>query len=139
MTSFLFGIGRIRRSRFKCNYLKNEQHFINFSFIFCNINQILNILKKKLIALAHVFPKLKTVKDSVRSLSKKGRFRTSFDSQHSLWREIIWKISPFWIWEVLGMFVNTLTAHDKFPVRDCENLLLLIQMQLPQKWKLFWQ
>ena len=32
--------------------------------------------------IANVFPKLKTVKDLVRPLSKKRCFRTPFDSQH---------------------------------------------------------
>ena len=38
--------------------------------------------KKKKIVRANVFPKLQTVKDLVRPLSKKRRFRTSFNSQH---------------------------------------------------------
>ena len=33
--------------------------------------------------LAYVFPKLRTAKDVVRELSKKPRFRTLFDSQHT--------------------------------------------------------
>ena len=32
--------------------------------------------------------------------------------------------------EILGVVVNTLTTNDKYPVRDCENLLLPIQRQL---------
>ena len=35
------------------------------------------------------------------------------------------------------MFRNTLTANDKYPVRDCENLSSLIQMQLSLKQKTF--
>ena len=35
-----------------------------------------------MIAIANVFPKLQTVKEFVRSLSRKRRFRTPFDSQH---------------------------------------------------------
>ena len=34
------------------------------------------------------------------------------------------------MWEILGVFVNTLTADDKYTVRDCENVNLPIQMQL---------
>ena len=150
MTSILFRIVRISKSWFKYNYLKNERHFVNFLSIFCNINQILNILKKKLIVLAHVFPKLKIGKDLVRQLSKKVRFRRSFDSQHvkgsqirvksqwehfyhifsSLWGELIWKISPLLLCEILREFFNTVTADDKYLFQDCENLQLLIQMQL---------
>ena len=40
-----------------------------------------------------------------------------------------WKISPLLKFEILGVFVKTLT-DDKYPNRDCENLELGIQMQL---------
>ena len=35
--------------------------------------------------------------------------------------------------EILGVFYNTLTADDKYPVLDRENLPFPIQMQLSQK------
>ena len=35
------------------------------------------------------------------------------------------------------MFRNTLTANDKYPVRDCVNLLSPIQMQLSLKPTIF--
>ena len=41
--------------------------------------------------------------------------------------------------EILGAFVNTLTADAKYPVQDCENLLLPIQMDLSGKPKAFSQ
>ena len=37
----------------------------------------------------------------------------------------------------LDVFANTLTGDGKYPVKDCENLQLPIQMQLYQKWKSF--
>ena len=62
----------------------SEKHksFSEFSFHFWILHQILNILKENIIVIANVFPKLQTVKIFVRKLSKKRRFRTSFDSQH---------------------------------------------------------
>ena len=39
--------------------------------------------------------------------------------------------------EVLVVFVNRLTADGKYPVQDCENLQLPIQMQLSEKRKTF--
>ena len=39
--------------------------------------------------------------------------------------------------EILGMFVNTLTAGGKYPFSNCKNLMLPIQMQLCKKWKTF--
>ena len=56
---------------------EKRQTFLSFLFHFCNLHEIL-----KLIVIAHVFPKLQTVKILVRPLSKKHRFRKRFDSQH---------------------------------------------------------
>ena len=104
---------------------------------------------KNMIVMANVFPKLQTVKELIRSLSTKRCFWTFFDSQHvkgsqtlvrsvwerfyhifsPLWREQIWKICLLLICEILGVFVDTLTADEKYLVQDCENLLLPIQMQ----------
>ena len=50
--------------------------------ILLNHHQILDIFKKKKIVIANVFPKLQTVKNLLRALTKKRRFRTSFESQH---------------------------------------------------------
>ena len=46
-----------------------------------NLHQIFNFLKKMMIFIANVFPKLQTAKMLLRPLSKKRRFRTSFDSE----------------------------------------------------------
>ena len=43
---------------------------------------------------------------------------------------MISKISPLLNFQVLGVFVNSLTADDKYPFRDRENLQFPIQMQL---------
>ena len=147
MASILFGIVRCRCSVFKGKYLKNEKLILDVLFYFWNLHQILNIFKKKKIVIANVFPKLQTLKYLVRPLSKKLRLRTSFESQHvkglqtlvksawerfyrifsSLWEKIIWKIFPLVKFELSGVFVNTLTADDKYPVWDSENLLFLIE------------
>ena len=110
-----------------------------------------------MIFIAVVFPKLQTVKDFVRPCSKKCRFRTHFDSQYvkaslervksasknfyhiflPVFEKLICKISPLIICEILLWFGKTLTTNEKYLVRDCENLLSLIQMQLSQKTKKF--
>ena len=46
-------------------------------------------------------------------------------------------MSPLVLGEILGIFVNTLTADGKYPVPGCENLQLPIQMQLSEKQKTF--
>ena len=159
MTNILFKIARICNSQLRCNYLKNEKIFLNFWFHFWNLHQISNILKEKMFVIANVFAKLQTAKNLVRTLSKKRCFRTRFDSQHMKVSEIlgksrrecfchvfssssgifIWKMSPLVLGEILGVFVNTLIADDKYPFQDYENLRLPIQMQLPEKPKIFSQ
>ena len=61
---------RIWKSQLKCNYLKNRNLFLIFLFYFWNLYRVLNILKKMMIVIANVFPKLQTVKILVRPLSK---------------------------------------------------------------------
>ena len=54
-------------------------------------------------------------------------------------REIDLEMSqPVW-GETLVVFVNKLSADGKYPVQDCENLLLPIEMQLSKKEKSFSQ
>ena len=151
------GIMGICSFLFKCNYLKNGKVFLNFLFHLWNLHQILNIFGKKMIVIANVFPKLQTVKEFVKKLARKRRFRNSFDSQNvngcqtlvkpawehfysifgSLRREMPWKISLLFKFEILGVFVNTLTADGKYPVWDCENLKFRIQLQLSSNQKTF--
>ena len=35
---------------------------------------------------------------------------------------MIWKISPWLNFEIIGLFVNTWTADYKYAVPDCENI-----------------
>ena len=50
---------------------------------------------------------------------------------------MIWKIYPILKFESLVVFVNTLTADDKCPVPDCQNLPFPIQTQFSEKRKTF--
>ena len=63
---------------------KKQKLFLNIFLHFRNLHQILNFLKKKMIVIANVFPKLQAVKDLVTPLSKKHRLRTPFDNQQTL-------------------------------------------------------
>ena len=159
MPSIPFKIVRICYSQFKWIYLENQKLFLNFLFHFWNLHQILKFLKKRMIVIANVFPKLQTVKVFPRPLWKKRCFRRRFDSPHVkafqklvksqwehfyhifslFWGKLIWKMSPLVLGEILGVFVNTSTADGKYPVQYCENLRLPIQMRLPVKWKNFSQ
>ena len=159
MKSMLFSSAKICSSLFKWYYLKNETFFLNFLFQLWNLHQLLKILKQKKIVMANVFSKLRTVKDLVKPLSKKRRFRPSFDSQHvkgsqtlvkfawehfyqlfpELSREMVQKISRLLKFEIIGVFVNDFNTDYKYPVPDCENLPFHIQIQLSQKRKLISQ
>ena len=157
MANILFKIVRICNSQFKWNYLKNEQLFLSFFLNFWILHEILNILKRKILVIANVFPKLHTMKRLVRTVFKQQRFKTGSGSQcvkvsqtlpkspwepfyyvFSSWSEkLIWKLSPLVVGEILRVFVNRLTANDKYPANDCQNLPLPIQRQLSEKQKTF--
>ena len=127
-----------------------RKRFFDFFVALLNLNPILKILKKNIIVIALLLPKLQTVKGLVRPLSKKRSLRTLFESQHlkgsqtlmksvwehfyqilsTLWENLIWKTSSLVICEIFEVSVNTLTADAKYTVHDCGNLLLHIQRQL---------
>ena len=93
----------------------------------------------------------------LRPLSKKRRFKTHFHTQHvkasqilvkSPWErfyyvlssfseKLISKLSPLVLGQILRVFVNTLSADDKYPFQNCENLPLPIQTKLSGKRKAF--
>ena len=54
-----------------------------------------------------------------------------------LWRQLSLKKSLLVICKILRLFVNTLTAYDKYSVLNREYLKRPIDMQLPQKQKSF--
>ena len=146
MTNILFKIVRICHSQFQCNFPKNEKLFLNVLLNCWNVHQILNILKENMIAIANVFPKIEIVKNLVRPLFKTRRLRTRFESHYvkaskilnkSPWEhfshvfssssgELIRNMYPLVLGEIVGVFVNILTADDNYPVQDCQNLLLSI-------------
>ena len=117
-----------------CNYLRNKKHFVNFFLRFGNLDQVVNILEKQMILIAYVFPMLQTAKDVITQISKKSFFRSTFEKQHgkrsqkllksalqllyniywSLLRKLTRKKSVLVICKILGLFVNTLTAGDKY-------------------------
>ena len=117
----------------------------------------MNIFKKKITLIAHIFPKLRIPKNIVRSISKKFRFKGSFGKQHgklsqtllkfeqqhiyhiywSLWRQLTCKRSLLVIRKILNLFPNTLSTNGKYFPLNGENLTQPIQMQLSQKPKTF--
>ena len=117
---------RICRSLFKSSYLKNKKRFLGFLFHWWNLHQILNSFKKKKIVIANVFPKLSTVQGLFTPLTIQRRLKTSFYSQQvkryqnlvksswehfyhifwSLWGEMIWKISTWLKFDIIGFLLT---------------------------------
>ena len=111
-----------------------------------NLDQILNVLKKKTTLIAHVFPKLRTPKDVIRWMSKKLSFGRLFHRQHGKWsqtllksprqhlyhnywsahRKFSWKKSPIVICKILRFFLHTSTADDKYFLLFWSNIDLAV-------------
>ena len=90
-------------------------------------------------------------------MSKKSPFRGHFGEQHgerqqallkstphhllhsywSLWRRLGQKKSLLMTCKVLKLFVNTLTAHDKYYLRNRNNLMEPVKKQLSQTQETF--
>ena len=83
MTSIFFVKENIWHNQFGSNYLKNEKLFLNFFLHFQNLHKILNICNKKMSLIADLFAKLRTPKNVARYMSKKSRFKGTFDKQHA--------------------------------------------------------
>ena len=65
--------------------LSEKRKYILIFFYFVNLYSILKIFKKRMTIIADVFLNLRTLKDMVRSVSKKSRFREPFDKLHRHW------------------------------------------------------
>ena len=107
--------------------------------------------------IAEVFPKLRSPKNKVRSMSIKSRFKGSFKKQHGkrpqtllkfawqklyhiywlLWRQLSFKKFLLVICKISRLFPNTLSADGKYSLLNRDNLTQPIQMQLSRKQKTF--
>ena len=126
------------------------------AFLKSNLN-FEHIQKKKMTLIADVYPKLRTQKNLVRSMSKKSRFKGSFGKQHGkraqtllkfawqhiyhiywpLCRILSYKKSLLVISKISRLFTNTLTACGKYTLFKRDNLKQLILMQVSSKSKNF--
>ena len=150
MRTIPLGILGIRSSLVKSKYLKNKKLFLKFLFHLGNLHEFLNIFEKKMIAIGNVSQKLQTVKDFVKKLPRKCRFRISFDNENgtwwqtllksawehfyhifgSLWIEMTSKISPLLNLKILEVFVNTLTDDENYPFGDSGDSQFISQIQI---------
>ena len=125
--------------------LKTKNIFSVFYSIYGISIKFQTFLKKKKIVRANVFPKLATVQGLVTPFTIERPLKTSFDSQHvkryqtlvkssweyfyhifsSLWDEIIWKISPWLKFEIIGFLLThglSITSILFRIVRICRSL-----------------
>ena len=106
-----------------------------------------------------VFPKLRTLKNVVRSMPKKSRFKRSFKKQHgkcaqtlfkyawqnlyhiywSLWRQLTFKKFLLVICKISRLFPNTLSVDGKYSPLNRDNFTQPIQIKLSRKPKTFSQ
>ena len=105
--------------------------------------------------IAEVFPKLRSPKNKVRSMSIKSRFKGSFKKQHrkcaqtllkcegqhlyniywSLLRQLSYKKSLLVICKISRQFINTPSVDGKYSLFKRDNLTQPIQMQVSRKQK----
>ena len=117
----------------------------------------MNIFKKKMTLIADVFPKLRSPKNKVRSMSIKSSCKGSFKKEHgkcaqtlfkfawqklyhiywSLWRQLTFKKFLLVICKISRLFPNTLSADGKYSLLNRDNLTQPIQIQLCRKQKTF--
>ena len=65
----------------------------------------------------------------------KSGWQDLYHSHWSLLKQLGWKKFLLMVCKVLKLFVNALTARDKYSLRDRHNLTQPIQMQLSEKEK----
>ena len=107
--------------------------------------------------LASLLPKLLMLKDVATETSKRSCFRTPFanecvngfqtllkSARHQyyplfspIWGELSWNESPSVWYEILRLFVNALTAEDKYSGSNMQDLPQQFQTPLSRKQKTF--
>ena len=121
---------------------KQKNFFWIFSCIFEVSVKFWRFWKKKMTLITEVFPKLRTPRNMVTSMSKKSRFKICFGRQHgkrartlfklpwqelyhihwSLWMELTCKKRLLVIWKISRLFPNTLSADGKYSFFNRDNL-----------------
>ena len=117
----------------------------------------MNIFNNRMTLIAEVFPKLRTPKNMVTSMSKKSRFKGSFGKKHGkraqtllkfawqhlyqiywmMWMQLTCKKSLLVICKISRLFPNSLSAYGKYSLLNRDILVTPIQMQLSRKQKPF--
>ena len=129
----------------------------SFILHFRNLGKLLDIFRKKMTLIAYLFLRLRPAIKVVRYMCKKSRFRLPFKKEqgrlvstlfkferqhlyHIYWstgQQFSCKKSLLVIWESLRLFLKRMSSVGKCSLRNRENLMQPIHMQLSQKLKSF--
>ena len=139
-----------------CNILKTfSQHFAQL----VQSISTFKLFKRKIFLLPYIFSKLPNVKRTVTQNFKYHRVIAPCYRQHIkrsktlvkcpwqyfyqtfllLWSKLTWETSLLLIFELLRVFIETLTADHRYSLCYIWNLQVLHQMQLSKKLKTFTQ
>ena len=135
----------------RCNYLRNKKLYLNFLLYFWNVSQILNVLKNKMTLRGVVCSTLRTpktwldkcLKSSVLEDPSRSNMvnapKNCWNLHHISFIKVIDHCQVTWVrksllltWKISGLLFNTLTADEKHPVLNRENLMLPIQLQISE-------
>ena len=137
-----------------CNILKTfSQHFAQLVQSTSNFKHF----ERKIFLLPSIFSKLPNVKRTVTPMFKYHRLIAPFYRQHVkrsktlvkcpweyfyktrllLWSKLTWETSLLLIFELLRVFIETLTADHRYSLSYIWNLQVLHQMQLSKNLKTF--
>ena len=150
ITCILLITKRKSHNNFKCNYLKNQKQFLEFSLHFWNLHKLLHICNKYISLMSQIFGKFLNPKDMLTWMTKGAFFRTPSASQRvhgsitlpkparhhfypkfSLIYDMVNRISHLWIRsKMLGLFVKILMADNTYFAHNWEKIMQQAQMQL---------
>ena len=142
---------------FQMQLSEKRKYFMNFFLNFPNLDSVLNIFKTNMMLLADVYLKLRTPEKVVRQMSKESHSRGLFNNQHcrlaetqlkskrkhlyhnywTLWAQFSCKKSLWVICNILGLFVNPLSADDKYSLVNRDNLFQNLERQLSRERETF--
>ena len=141
---------------------RKQKTFSEFFSAFLKSSLDFEHFQTNMTLIVEVFPKLRTPKNMVTSMSKKSRFKGSFGKQHgkraqtllkfawqhlyhiywSLWRQLTCKKSLLVICKISRLFPNTLNADGKYSLFNRGNLAQRKQKQKTKVknfcWFFFW-
>ena len=160
MTSIPVEIWWICSNNFKRHYRKNKRIFLcNFYCFYQTYIKFRTFWSKNVSLIVSVFPKVLTPKEVVTCTSKAPCFRRPFGNQRVhdfqtlsksarhhyylivpwIWDKLSWKKCRLVRFEILELFVNTLTTDDKYSSRNIQNLTQQLQTTMSEKQKTFYR